>query len=358
MTDTMISLKDLFGLYDRIEGELGNADLSWPVTKAVLQWLADQGYFARQELSMRSSGISPAIYPPPPTMADMVHEVVARFGAQTGIPAGPQASSGKPDPKAAGDLNAVADHPECEVKAPMGAEGGASRPVEAPATPVAGGVALSARWTPEEDEQAIAMRLAGHSSSMIAAALGRPEQGTAFRLRTVLKDRIEAARAKGAATPAPELAAEETELPARASERGAESGGDCSGVSSGESPCEAAEEEADQQPATAANTAPPFDPSRPVWWRTANANLNALGYRKPFNAAADLQLVEDLLKGIKIDVLSADMLISAIDIKNRWRALLSAVGTPEGKLPNLEEQGHLIEILRARAAETSLKAAE
>lgn len=350
--DATISLNAMFGLSDALSPYV-DAEDRIGVLWVVLGWCANQGFLTPRPEMRRNFVSMPflahAVWPEPP-----------EEGVAEDNPAGPQASSVKPDPKAAGDLNAVADRTECEVEAPMGAEGVVLSPDDAPATPVAGGVAPQlqpTRWTDEEDERAIAMKLAGHSAGVIAAALGRPEQGTSFRLKTKLKDRIDAAR-KAARN-------EQAEGP---KEGGAESGGDCSGLKSGEGPREAAapeesEEEAKPQdrPVAAADIpapAPPFDPSRPGWWRTANANLSTLGYRRPFTARGDLQLVEDLLKGMKIDVVAADMLISAVELKNRWRALLSAVGTPDGKQPTIEEQAHLLEILRARAAEKSLKAAE
>ncbi len=355
----MISLRSLADLHARVKTVFQDSGGPWAATMACLHWADEQGFLTppSDRLQMKVEGQS---------VADLVRAAMETAIAISpvlethDIPTGPQASSGKPDTKAAGDMNAVADRPESEDKAPMGAEGVVLSPDEAPATPVAGGVAPQlqpTRWTDEEDERAIAMKLAGHSAGVIAAALGRPEQGTAYRLSVKLKDRIDAAR-KAARK-------EQAEGP---KEGGAESGGDCSGLKSGEGPREAAapeesEEEAKPQdrPVAAADIpapAPPFDPSRPGWWRTANANLSALGYRRPFTARGDLQLVEDLLKGMKIDVVAADMLISAVELKNRWRALLSAVGTPDGKQPNMEEQAHLLEILRARAAEKSLKAAE
>ena len=52
-----------------------------------------------------------------------------------------------------------------------------------------------ARWTPYEDDRAVEMAVAGKTAPQIAKALSRPEHGTAYRLRTVLAERIRAAEA-------------------------------------------------------------------------------------------------------------------------------------------------------------------
>lgn len=64
-------------------------------------------------------------------------------------------------------------------------------------------------------------------------------------------------------------------------------------------------------------------------------------------------------QGVRLDQLAADMRISATDLKNRWRALLSCVGTPEGAPPKLADQDRLLHVLRHRAgAVPSAEAAE
>ena len=318
MPEAMISLPALFELDDALSPFV-DTDARIGALRAVLRWAEAQGFLWPRPEAVRIVGISPvlssAVFPPP---------------------------SGD-------DL----------AEAPKGGEG-VSPPDEAPATPVAGGVAplpvqkpgLAPLWSEEEDEKAIALKLSGHTAHEIAQVLGRPEAGTTSRLSKTLKARIDAARQAGAGSvkpPAPE--------PDQPAEAQPDDGGPLHVV---EGPMVAAAilEQVPAATVTIPASAPAFDPSQPGWWRTANANLSALGYRRPFNAQGDLQLVEDLLKGMKLDMVAADMLISAVDLRNRWRALLSAVGTPEGKLPNIEEQRHLLEILRARAAEKSLKAAE
>lgn len=358
MPDAMISLTVLFDL-DAAMRPYVEAEERIDAQRAVLRWVERHGFLSPRpdavQMGSQQIFLSSAVFPSPPGEDN---------------PAGPQASSGKPDPKAAGDLNAVADRPELnEAKAPKGVEG-VSPPDEAPATPVAGGVApepvqlpgLAKLWSYDEDEKAIAMKLAGHTAHEIAAALGRPEAGTTSRLSKTLKARIDAARqavdhVSVKVHPDKEIALGPM-VPGALPDEAQPGEGDPLHVVEGPTVAAAIQEQDPAATVIIPASAPAFDPSQPGWWRAANANLSALGYRRPFNAQADLQLVEDLLKGMKLDVMAADMLISAVDLKNRWRALLSAVGTPEGKLPNIEEQTHLLEILRARASEKSLKAAE
>ena len=51
------------------------------------------------------------------------------------------------------------------------------------------------RWTEYEDRQAVEMAVNGKKSAQIAKALGRPEPGTAWRLKVKLAERIRAAKA-------------------------------------------------------------------------------------------------------------------------------------------------------------------
>lgn len=353
MDDAKISVPALLDLMDRLREAPVDARDWFNATRAVVMWAADQGFLTGPEPAV--GGVGQERFDQMAAIAaqalelvrDLRHElreakggppmVRAVFGSQVSIdpeaeaagdnhPAGPQASSGKPDPKAAGDLNAVADRPETQAKPREGAEGGSLPADDAPVPPAAGGGtsspgdstpvagaaasdppapkrALAPLWTTKEDERAIALRLRGRKVREIAAELGRPEQATAFRIHKVLKDRIEARRQTAQTA----------------------------------------------QTVACAAAAPPFDPSRPVWWKKAQAYLNALGYRWPWSADLDLQLAEEILRGVKLDVLAADMTIDPVSLNSRWRALLAAVGTPEGRRATIEEQTHLLEILRARA---------
>lgn len=353
--DATIALNDLFGLSDALSPYVEVEDRIGALW-VVLGWCANRGFLSPRPDAVYYGGIPPiiarAVWPEPPG------EPIAED-----IPAGPQAH---PETAAAGDLNTEAAV-SVDGQGPEGAEGVNLSPVEAPATPVAGGVAPEPEvkggrpplWTREEDRKAVDMRIAGHSPGIIAAALGRPVAGTEFRLRTVLKPRLEDARravehGSVKVHPDKEVALEPPVPGAAPAEEAAPKAGAAAVEETAEGGVTAASPSAVDIPAPA----PPFDPSRPGWWRAANSILNALGYRRPFSAQGDLQLVEDLLKGMSIDVIAADMLISAVDLKNRWRALLSAVGVPEGSRPKIDEQQQLLEILRARAVEKTLKAAE
>lgn len=321
--DARISLASLFDLFGRLEGEIGNTMQSWRATKAVLQWAEAQGFLT--EGRQHQDHLSRVEGGPADIKID--------------IPAGPQAA---PEGEAAGCLNDKAA-PSDTAKAPTGAEGEAPAPEDAPAPPVAGGGAPQAApqpekrqlpplWTEDEGRIAVFMAAEGHKAEAIARHLGRPVQGTIFRLRNKLADKIAAARLEGT-----------------------------SGAR-GPDPLPDAPPAADLPPAALVAIAPiapapAFDPVPPAWWREAQNNLNALGYRRPFTATFDLQLVEELQRGTRLDVLAADTMISALDLKNRWRALLSCVGTSEGTKPTLEEQQRLLQILRHRAGEL-VKAAE
>ena len=336
MSEPMISLGALKDLSFRLEGNVLPSS-QWPTLLTGLDWAAERGFLTTP------ASDCPALFIPPPSIVE-VARAMAAVETPCENPAGPQALSGKPDAKAAGDLNAVADRPEIEAKAPQGAEavipaadaapvppvaggGTSSHPTS---TPVAGGVApeppkrgLPPLWTEEEDARAIAMRVAGHPVLAIAEALGRPEQGTGYRLRHVLKARIAEAMAKGVAAP-DEQAASSEQGPAE--DPGAAAG----------------------NVTEIAAAAPPFDPTRPAWWKEAHRNLNFLGHRQPFTAELDLQLVTGLLKGETIDVLAVDMAIDGVSLKNRWQALVACVGTPEQQRPTLDEQKRLLAILTAR----------
>lgn len=296
MSEPMISLKALFDLQDRLASDFGrHVD---GASRVVLVWLVDHG----QPIKFSQ------------------------------IPAGPQVA---PEVQPAPDLNAAAGSLAAD-QGPDGAEAFLPGADDAPATPVAGGVApdpvrpgLQPRWTAAEDAKAIRLASAGQKSRDIAAALGRPAEGTRFRLSNVLKPAIDAGRrAAGHRVPLPQ------------------------------GPGAKAEPAPAPPPAKAEPTAAVPDMSRPGWWRAATAALNALGYKAPFDTLVDLALTEGLLKGIKIDMLAADLRIDAPALKNRWRLLVDCVGTHDGNHPTLEEQRHLLDILRHRAGDTSVQAAE
>lgn len=354
--DQALSVNEILDLMDRLRPHVAFEARS---LRAVLEWGAERQLFTwaapveRIEIAvgpkeMRDLIFDPPAPFPPRATAEKMSAAMAQLRDDEN-PAGPQASSGKPDPKAAGDLNAVAARPECEVKAPMGAEAVIPAADDAPATPVAGGVASkrargagqSPLWTEEEDERAIAMRLAGHSATEIAEALGRPLQGTQYRLYHQLKARIAAALAVGAGS-----SAGQSEPAADAEEQA---------VSSGEDPAEdpaGAVDSTAETVAVAPADAPLWDA---IWWREANANLNALSWRRPFNAATDLSIAEGIVeRGLGIAKISADLGLDSRQVKDRWTALKSCA--PKGST-----RTDLLAVLRHRSGsngETAREATE
>jgi len=71
--------------------------------------------------------------------------------------------------------------------------------------------------------------------------------------------------------------------------------------------------------------------------------LDALGYKGPWTAELDLELVEDLARGRKVAEIAADMRIDPGAVKARFVAM-----TPEGR-PGIDDQRRLLEVLRDRA---------
>ena len=329
MSDAKISLGALFALQGRMEKFLGSSG-AFAATKTALEWADEQGFLTDRPIQPATPHHVEWIF----VGADMGTAVVTEE-----IPAGPQDD---PEGPAAGDLTEQAVASD-DLPGPEGAEVAIPSTDEAPASPVAGGDApqpekksLPPLWTEEEDATAVQMRAEGHTVAAIAARLGRPEGGAGFRISKILKGRIEAAMSKQGGLSAILPTAEAVQV-------------------------EPAKDDQPLQKIAAQPHQPvglPDEPGRPSWWRVAADHLNALGHRKPHTPATDLQLAEDVLKGLKLDVIAADMLISAVDLKNRWRALLSAVGTPEGNRPTIDEQEYLLQILRFRAGKSKQQAAE
>lgn len=330
MSDPKISMRALFALNEVLSKHTYQSS-HLEIQEQMLKWADEQGFLADRPVEPASPHHVEWVF----VGADMSAAVVTEE-----IPAGPQDD---PEGPAAGDLTEQAAASD-DLPGPGGAEVAIPSTDEAPASPVAGGDApqpekksLPPLWTEEEDRTAIEMKVQGHTAAAIAAKLGRPEGGTAFRINKILKDRIaDALAAQSGLSAMPVTAGADQVIPTKE---------------------EPKLEKIQLQPHQPSGL-PPEEPGRPAWWRQASAQLNALGHRRPHTPATDLQLAEDVLKGLKLDVIAADMLISAIDLKNRWRALLSAVGTPEGRMPSMDEQSHLLQILRFRAGKTEQQAAE
>lgn len=331
MSDVKISMSALFALNEVLSKHVFQSS-HLEIQELMLKWADEQGFLAQpeaQHVIVALHGFEPG---------DALRASFAS-SAETKIPAGPQE---EPEGQAAGDLTEQAAALD-DLPGPEGAEVAIPSTDEAPASPVAGGDApqpekksLPPLWTEEEDATAVQMRAEGHTVAAIAARLGRPEGGTGFRISKILKGRIAEAMSKqGGLTAVPATAGADQVEPTK-----------------DDRPLQKIAPQPHQP------FVPPEEPGRPSWWRTASAHLNALGHRKPHTPATDLQLAEDVLKGLKLDVIAADMLISAVDLKNRWRALLSAVGTPEGNRPTIDEQEHLLQVLRFRAGKSEQQAAE
>lgn len=206
MAETMIALKALYDLQDRLCEHL-NGRYALAVSREVLDWAEAQGLL-RDRAGRDVIAIEQRLLLP--------ENLVLTPGRSAAIPSGPQARSADP----AGDLNAVADEaetgpsptgaprdaalPASGARAPAPADAGAGAPLpEEPGKP-----GLAPRWTEEEDERAIAMRVAGAKIADIAAALGRTVNATTFRLYNVLKPRLAAALDACSVEPPPAAAFE------------------------------------------------------------------------------------------------------------------------------------------------------
>ncbi|WP_108482279.1 hypothetical protein [Oceaniglobus ichthyenteri] len=170
-------------------------------------------------------------------------------------------------------------------------------------------------WTDEEDEAILAAVASQPDASnnavskIIGPQLGRTPGAVAFRLKSSLSDRAEAAR-------------------------------------SGDEPIE-------WQPAPepSPKPAPPVAPpeNAPIWHREINKWLDLLGFPAPWSAGVDLDLVTGLARGSKLGAVALDLGIDAADCKARFGKLKLAA-TPDGGQFGVSEQTRLIEVLRARAA--------
>jgi len=273
MTDAVISLEALFDLKQRLVAA-GVTEINIVKAEhAVLQWVDDQGM------------LTPRI-------------------ERLEIAPDPQIENPAPAPVEIDDVPGLAS-PLIKADRPT-APAAASDPEPAPIPSRAG-----EPWTDEEDARAIEMKRDGMSARKIAEALGRPVQGTCFRLSKVLQDRIkQPAKSPAAKSPAAIPAEPQTKA---------------------------------DTPKGAAVAAPQFDPTTPLWFRQLDAVLTAIGYKTPWTPALDLELVEELARGRRVAEVAADMKIDAAAVKARWFAL-----TPDGR-PTITEQEQLLKVLRHRA---------
>lgn len=349
---SVIDLKVLFDLQERLGDDIGASQMH-RVSRIVLEWAEAHGMLADRRrveylpvrpfisvkpiLDPAPQGAAPATDPAapssgtaegllPPDDADAVEGA----GGGNDIPAGPQGDVDGEDGEKSLSGGAVDPAP---TKAPKDAEGVASGHDEASGPGDAGPgptKPLPPLWTEEEDQKAIEMKIAGHTAREIAEALGRPVAGTGFRLSKKLKGRI-----KDAEQAQKRKNSETAGKPEKVDSEAAGQGG-----------AEGAED------APAPKPAPAFDTSSPLWFRQIDAVLNCIGYKAPWSPELDLALVEGLAKGTPKPVLADELGVEAGDIKQRFFVL-----TPDGR-PTVEEQQRLLQVLRHRAEQARLKAAE
>lgn len=226
---------------------------------------------------------------PEPALPEQTHPEAGPGGDSSGGAIGSDASPAAPEipePLAVRDANEVM------------ASGGPDLASPAEPAPVSPGSvrALAAtnqgpRWTEEEDARAVAMavdllHLSHHTADELAAVIGpalsRPLMGTAFRLKTKLKERIsDGLKGKQAAAAAPTPPAPQTFAPPAA-------------------------------PAPAAPT-----PLTPLGRHVANLPAN-----RAFTRAQDMALLEQLAKGFTLPEASLDMGVQFLALKARAHELL------------------------------------
>jgi len=358
MSEPMISLAALSDLMTQIYREPYGQ--RWGLLQAVLGWADRQGYLAPRPEFAAPKNVVPQIAVPQIAIPEITQAEIDRklafmqadFGSdpvaraqmqralmrhammqraksrETPIPPGPQIEAAG---QAARDLNATAAASEPH-QGPEGAEAASSPAKDAPVAPVAGGATskpagkkpLPPLWTEDEDARAIEMSVAGMSTKVIANTLGRPVEGTKFRLNVKLRDRISAAKRAAAAPlqvdPAPAPADAPVARP------------------------EPRPEPRPPAPATLKPSVHAFDASRPLWWRQIEAVLDSIGHKAPWTPALDLELIEELARGRKLAEIAADMRIDPAKVKDRFFTL-----NPAGR-PSLVDQERLLQVLRARAA--------
>lgn len=93
------------------------------------------------------------------------------------------------------------------------------------------------------------------------------------------------------------------------------------------------------------------DPSRPLWWREIEANLNALGSKAPWTPALDVALVEGLMRGTLAEDLADQLGVEVAEFRTRLIAMTPDCVDHRGKRSvTIEHQKRLLEVLKARAA--------
>lgn len=207
---------------------------------------------------------------------------------------------------------------------------------------------IGATWSDTEDDLLVVLRVEMADKSfyacayeaqkrLAAAGFQRTTDAIAYRIKSVLRDRITAAMPKFApvAEPEPTQQAEEApeaELPAEqpASEPEAVD----IGIPTSESP----------KQFTA-----PLEDDLPIWQRHLRGALNHLGYANDWTPADDLRLVEMIGQGWKIGTAADALERDHASVNARWQALATVARDGKDRL-GIDDLKHLAIEVRARAA--------
>lgn len=313
---------------------------------AAINWDVVYGPFGQFGQFRRAEAVAPAGAAAVSPVADAPAADVAQSEllSEQEIPAGPPAAEGQ-DAAAmpmSGASVAVAEPAVCEgpdAAAPL-PEPVATAPSEAGewADGAGGaGFVVPLPWTPEEDSAAIAAYVAAldrgssvaHAARRAADIVGRPYEGTRWRLTVKMKAQVAAARGMPA----------QAVLPAPAA----------SVPVSAEAVAAAAVAAAAQVPVPAGAGKMPLDIKLPQVQRLIRDHMNMLGNPAPFSRYVDFSLVSDLAKGLKLDIISADLGIDSQKLQRRWIAMIEPIALPRGGVSAADQQ-HLLAEMKARVA--------
>jgi hypothetical protein len=94
----------------------------------------------------------------------------------------------------------------------------------------------------------------------------------------------------------------------------------------------------------------------PMWHKALRAELKDIGYAHGWDAELDYDLASAIVRGDKLPAIALDLGRDGAECMARWKLLKTAAQNDRGEF-KLEEQGRLIEVLRARAMEKRAVAA-
>lgn len=368
--DQALTLNEILDLMDTLQETIGAGMTAWAALRAVLDWGGRNEFFTMAEAAPAQVAVMTHEGAEAAALADLKRKAHRDALRERLMPKPDTASPGEADGTneiPAGPHDDADGHAAGEASAAARIEGPADRAPEAPVTPVAGdGTPFPAMaggrkpgavasnfsapaWTEEQDRTAIEMKLAGRSNREIAEAVGRPVKALTVRMSTKLKARLAQARAEIAGERDSETAGEP------APEGGAESGVTAAAQFAEQAPAGAAEETGDSPaaaaptPAPALRVVPAEDGHGPAPMPPAiiSADLNALGYKRPWTPELDRKLARDMTGGASISEVAADLGFDSRVVKDRWRTL-SDIG--HGM------RSTLLEVLDARADEARMVA--